>query len=73
MLAYNSISAQAAFFTVNGMIPYLERGDYKSAAGKYNTGDFNGCNEYTRKVATMSDPAFQIVVHPKTGIPLKQL
>jgi hypothetical protein len=30
---YKSISAQAAFFTVNGMIPYLERGDYESAAG----------------------------------------
>jgi LysM repeat protein len=46
-----SLSAQAAFFKLNGMIPYIERGDYESAAGKYNTGDFNGRNKYTRKVA----------------------
>lgn len=48
---YKSISAQAAFFKLNGMIPYIESGDYESAAGKYNTGDFNGRNEYTREVA----------------------
>jgi len=32
-------------------IYYIQRGDYESAAGKYNTGDFNGRNEYTHKVA----------------------
>jgi hypothetical protein len=48
---YKSICAQAAFFKLNGMIPYIESGDYESAAGKYNTGDFSGRNEYTREVA----------------------
>lgn len=60
--SYNSISAQVALFTVNGMIPYRERCDYESAAGNYNTGDFNGRNEYARKVANDTAlwlPAFQ--------------
>lgn len=48
---YKSLKAQAAFFNLNGMIPYIERGDYESAAGRYNLGDFNGRNEYTGKVA----------------------
>ena len=41
----------SGFFKLNGMIPYIESGDYEAAVGKYNTGDFSGRNEYTREVA----------------------
>ena len=50
MFAYNSISAQAAFFPVNGMVPYFERVDYESAAGKYKIHPENMQPEKPREI-----------------------
>jgi Putative peptidoglycan binding domain/Transglycosylase SLT domain len=48
---YNSLRAKAAFYEMNGMIPYIVGGDYESAAGIYNAGDPNFRSSYTRGVA----------------------
>lgn len=48
---YSSLRAKAAFYKMNGMIAYIERGDYQSAAGIYNAGDPNFRSPYTRTVA----------------------
>jgi hypothetical protein len=36
---------------MNGMIPYIERGEYESAAGIYNAGKATFRSPYTLKVA----------------------
>ncbi|MBW4522187.1 MAG: peptidoglycan-binding protein [Scytolyngbya sp. HA4215-MV1] len=46
-----SLRAKAAFYQENRMIPYIERGDYESAAGIYNAGSPGSRSSYTRKVA----------------------
>ena len=48
---YSSLRAKAAFFKRNGMIPYMEAGDYESAAGIYNAGNPRFRSSYTRGVA----------------------
>jgi hypothetical protein len=48
---YKSLRAKASFYQRNGMIPYIEKGDYESAAGKYNAGKFTFRSDYTRNVA----------------------
>jgi hypothetical protein len=48
---YNSLRAKAAYYQLNKMTPYIESGDFESAAGKYNAGNPNFRSEYTHKVA----------------------
>lgn len=48
---YSSLRAKAAFYQMNHLIPYIEQGDYESAAGMYNAGDPNYRSDYTRRVA----------------------
>lgn len=48
---YESLRAKAAFYQMNGMIPYIERGEYESAAGIYNAGKATFRSPYTLKVA----------------------
>ena len=46
-----ALKAKAAYYKLNGMIPYIEKGDYESAAGKYNAGNPGYRGTYTRNVA----------------------
>ena len=46
-----ALRAKAAFYKIHGMIPYLEKGDYESAAGIYNAGKASYRSSYTHKVA----------------------
>lgn len=46
-----ALRAKAAFYQLNGMIPFIEKGDYQSAAGIYNAGKASFRSSYTRKVA----------------------
>lgn len=48
---YNALRAKAAFFKRNGMIPFIEAGDYQSAAGTYIAGKAAFRSVYTRRVA----------------------
>jgi len=48
---YKSLQAKAAFYKLNKMIAYIEKGDYESAAGIYNAGKASFRSDYTRKVA----------------------
>ena len=48
---YSALRAKAAFFKRNRMIPYIEAGDYESAAGIYNAGNPRYRSTYTRAVA----------------------
>ena len=48
---YKALRAKAAFFKRNRMIPFIEGGDYESAAGIYNAGSPRFRNSYTRNVA----------------------
>ncbi|MGL5034011.1 MAG: peptidoglycan-binding protein [Microcystaceae cyanobacterium] len=48
---YKSLRAKASYYQRNGMIPYIEKGDYESAAGIYNAGNPRFRSDYTRKVA----------------------
>jgi len=48
---YKSLRAKVAFYQVNGMIPYIEKQDYQSAAGIYNAGRASYRSSYTRNVA----------------------
>jgi len=47
-----ALKAKAAFYKLNNMIPYIEQGDYQSAAGIYNAGRSTYRSSYTAKVAT---------------------
>jgi hypothetical protein len=57
---YNALRAKAAFFKRNEMIPFIEAGDYESAAGIYNAGSARFRGTYTRRVA--NDVPFWIPV-----------
>lgn len=59
-IPYNALRAKAAFFKRNGMIPFIEAGDYESAAGIYNAGSRRFRGVYTRRVA--NDVPFWIPV-----------
>jgi|GEM_PF-1408741 hypothetical protein len=59
-IPYNALRAKAAFFKRNGMIPFIEAGDYESAAGIYNAGSPRFRGVYTRRVA--NDVPFWIPV-----------
>lgn len=62
---YNALRAKAAFFKRNRMIPFIEAGDYESAAAIYNTGNSRSRNIYTRRVA--NDVPFWIPVFRTTS------
>jgi len=48
---HNSLRAKAAFYQINGMIPFIEAGDFESAAGIYIAGSRRFRSSYTRNVA----------------------
>lgn len=48
---YSSLRAKAAFYQFNNMTPYIQAGDYQSAAGIYNAGNARFRSSYTRNVA----------------------
>jgi predicted chitinase len=47
----HALQAKAAFYKLHGMIPYIEKNDYESAAGIYNAGKASFRSSYTKKVA----------------------
>ncbi len=47
---YSALRAKAAYFKRNGMIPFIESGDYESAAGTYNAGFSSFRSVYTRRI-----------------------
>ncbi|MEX0272307.1 hypothetical protein AB3R30_24640 [Leptolyngbyaceae cyanobacterium UHCC 1019] len=50
-IPYNSLRAKAAFYQINEMIPFIEAGDFESAAGIYIAGSRRFRSSYTRNVA----------------------
>jgi len=62
---YSALRAKAAFFKRNGMIPFIESGDYESPAGIYNAGSRRFRGVYTRRVK--NDIPFWIPVFRTTS------
>lgn len=62
---YCALRAKAAFFKRNGMIPFIEAGDYESTTGIYGAGNPRFRSIYTRRVA--NDVPFWIPVFRTTS------
>jgi predicted chitinase len=57
---YHALRAKAAFYHLNQMIPFIQAGDYQSAAGIYNAGRASFRSDYTQNVA--ADTAKWLIV-----------
>jgi len=67
----NALRAKAAFFKLKGMLPYIDAGNFESAAGIYNTGRPTTRSKYTLNVANDTPrwlPVFSEPVAPSAAV-----